>query len=189
MPRPDHVPPGSGAARSCFWTPVTKNVQNDQGDRGRRPVLRPPALHGVLRRSSRRQNLDHLRAGQPDTGEPLTVDYQPAEDAIAATGGRASDTAAARRSIAQPATTSRFRPRRPLRASTNSMRPCFHELTPLERARVPAELEPQGEGEHVRPWRTRRRDRLVLLVQGTGRACLGEPRTTTSLTSEPGSRR
>ena len=32
------------------------------------------------------KNLDHLRAGQPDTGEPLTVDYQPAEDAIAATG-------------------------------------------------------------------------------------------------------
>ena len=32
------------------------------------------------------KNLDHLRAGQPDTSEPLTVDYQPAEDAIEATG-------------------------------------------------------------------------------------------------------
>ena len=32
------------------------------------------------------KHLDHLRAGQADTGEPLTVDYQPAEDAIEATG-------------------------------------------------------------------------------------------------------
>ena len=28
--------------------------------------------------------LDHLRAGQPDTGEPLIVDYQPAEEAMEA---------------------------------------------------------------------------------------------------------
>ena len=32
--------------------------------------------------------LDHLRAGQPDTNEPLNVDYQPADEALeAALGG------------------------------------------------------------------------------------------------------
>jgi len=33
------------------------------------------------------EGLEHLRAGMPDDGELLTVDYQPAEDAIQATGG------------------------------------------------------------------------------------------------------
>ena len=30
---------------------------------------------------------------------------------------------------------------------------CFHELCHCHGARVPAELVPQGQGEHLRPWR------------------------------------
>ena len=65
---------------------MTKTVQNDQGDEedDRFFVLRLYTVFNVDQVEGK--NLDHLRAGQPDTDEPLTVDYQPAEDAIEATG-------------------------------------------------------------------------------------------------------
>ena len=140
---------------------MTKKVENEQGDQedDRFFVLRLYTVFNVDQVEGK--NLDHLRAGQPDTGEPLTVDYQPAEEAIDSNRCKSSDTAVARRSTRPVGTTSRFRPRRPSSPWTSSTAPSFHELvTPLERARVPAELEPQGEGQHVRPRRTHRRDRL-----------------------------
>ena len=32
MPRPSHVPPGRWGTQIVFWSPVTKKVENDQGD-------------------------------------------------------------------------------------------------------------------------------------------------------------
>ena len=86
MRRPPHVPEGQWGCQICFWTPVTKTVQTPQGDEeeDRFFVLRMYTVFCVDQVEGK--HLDHLRAGQADTGEPLTVDYQPAEDAIEATG-------------------------------------------------------------------------------------------------------
>ena len=61
---------------------MTKKVQNDQGDLedDRFFVLRLYTVFNV----DQVEGLDHLRAGQPDTGEPLTIDYQPADEALEA---------------------------------------------------------------------------------------------------------
>ena len=32
MPRPSHIPPGKWGTQIVFWSPVTKKVENDQGD-------------------------------------------------------------------------------------------------------------------------------------------------------------
>ena len=85
MRRPPHVPEGQWGCQICFWTPVTKTVHTDEGDEEDRFfVLRLYTVFCIDQVEGK--HLDHLRAGQADTGEPLTVDYQPAEDAIAATG-------------------------------------------------------------------------------------------------------
>ena len=86
MRRPPHVPEGQWGCQICFWTPVTKKVENDQGDEeeDRFFVLRMYTVFCVDQVEGK--NLDHLRAGQAETGEPLTVDYQPAENAIEVTG-------------------------------------------------------------------------------------------------------
>ena len=126
MPRPDHVPAGKWGTQIVFWSPVTKKVENDQGDLedDRFFVLRLYTVFNV----DQVEGLDHLRAGQPDTGEPLVIDYQPAEDAIVGNWWRTSDSAAARRSTARLATTSRFHPRRPSSALDEFYGTCFHEL-------------------------------------------------------------
>jgi antirestriction protein ArdC len=84
MPRPDHIPPGKWGTQVIFCAPVNKKVQNENGDLedDRFFVLRLYTVFNVDQVSG----LDHLKAGQPDTDEGLTVDYQPADDAIAATG-------------------------------------------------------------------------------------------------------
>ena len=83
MPRPGDVPPGKWGTQIVFWSPVTKKVENDQGDlqEDKFLVLRLYTVFNV----DQVEGLDHLRAGQPDTSESI-VDYQPAEEAIAATG-------------------------------------------------------------------------------------------------------
>jgi antirestriction protein ArdC len=83
MPRPDHVPPGKWGTPIVFWSPVSKQVQNENGDieDDKFFVLRLYTVFNV----DQVTGLDHLKAGQPDTDEPLIVDYQPADDAIAAT--------------------------------------------------------------------------------------------------------
>jgi antirestriction protein ArdC len=84
MPRPDHVSPGKWGTQIAFWSPVTKKVENENGDLedDRFYVLRLYTVFNV----DQTTGLDHLRASHPETDEPLTVDYQPAEDAIEATG-------------------------------------------------------------------------------------------------------
>lgn len=84
MPRPSQIPPGKWGTQIVFWSPVTKKVENDQGDLedDRFFVLRMYTVFCV----DQVTGLEHLRAGQPDTNEPLAVDYQPAEEAIEATG-------------------------------------------------------------------------------------------------------
>jgi len=85
MRRPPHVPEGQWGCQICFWTPVTKTVHTDEGDEEDRFfVLRMYTVFCIDQVEGK--HLDHLRAGQADTNEPLTVDYQPAEDAIEATG-------------------------------------------------------------------------------------------------------
>lgn len=86
MARPSHVPPGKWGTQIVFWSPITKKVENENGDLedDRFFVLRLYTVFCVDQVSG--DHLNHLRAGQPDTGEPLTIDYQPAEYAIAATG-------------------------------------------------------------------------------------------------------
>ena len=88
MPRPSHIPPGKWGTQIVFWSPVNKKVVNDQGDLedDKFFVLRLYTVFNV----DQVEGLDHLRAGQPDTGEPLAIDYQPAEDAIEATGANIS---------------------------------------------------------------------------------------------------
>jgi antirestriction protein ArdC len=84
MSRPSNVPPGRWGTQIVFWSPITKKVENDQGDLedDKFFVLRLYTVFCV----DQVEGLDHLRAGAPDTSEPLAVNYEPAEDAIAATG-------------------------------------------------------------------------------------------------------
>ena len=86
MRRPDNVPQGQWGCQICFWSPVTKKIENDNGELedDRFFVLRMYTVFSVDQVEG--THLDHLRAGKDDTGESLTVDYQPAEDAIKATG-------------------------------------------------------------------------------------------------------
>jgi antirestriction protein ArdC len=82
MRRPTHVPEGKWGTQIVFWSPVTKTVQNDQGDDepDRFFVLRLYTVFNV----DQVEGLDHLRAGQGDTGEPLAIDYHPADAALEA---------------------------------------------------------------------------------------------------------
>jgi antirestriction protein ArdC len=84
MARPSHVPPGKWGTQICFWRPVIKTVQTDLGDEevDRFFILRMYTVFNV----DQIIGLDHLKAGQPDNGEPLAVDYEPADHAIEATG-------------------------------------------------------------------------------------------------------
>jgi antirestriction protein ArdC len=85
-PRPSEIPPGRWGTQIVFWSPVTKKIQNDQGDLedDKFFVLRLYTVFNIDQVEGK--NLDHLRTSQDDTSEPLTVDYQPAENAIEATG-------------------------------------------------------------------------------------------------------
>ena len=119
MRRPPHVPEGQWGCQICFWTPVTKTIHTDEGDEEDRFfVLRMYTVFCIDQVEGK--HLDHLRAGQVDTGEPLAVDYQPAEDAIGATGAT-SASAGARRFIRRAMITSRCRQKPLSRAWTNSM--------------------------------------------------------------------
>jgi antirestriction protein ArdC len=84
MKRPSHVPEGKWGTQIVFWSPVTKTVHNDLGEdeEDRFFVLRLYTVFCI----DQVEGLDHLRADQPDTGEPLAIDYQPADHAIEATG-------------------------------------------------------------------------------------------------------
>jgi antirestriction protein ArdC len=86
MARPQHVPPGRWGTQIVFWSPVTKKIENENGDQedDRFFVLRLYTVFNIDQVSG--DHLDHLRAGQADTGETAVIDYEPADHAIEATG-------------------------------------------------------------------------------------------------------
>ena len=74
MARPSHVPPGKWGTQICFWSPVTKTVKSDDGtdEEDRFFVLRLYTVFCVDQVEG--SHLDHLRAGQPDTGATVVID-------------------------------------------------------------------------------------------------------------------
>jgi antirestriction protein ArdC len=85
MPRPPHIPSGKWGTQIVFWTPVVKTERDAEGDEktDRYFVMRSYTVFNVDQVEG--SHLDHLRAGKPDTDESVVIDYQPAEEAIAAT--------------------------------------------------------------------------------------------------------
>ncbi len=88
MRRPSNLKEGDWGCRIVYWSSVTKTVTNDRGDQepDRFYVLRLYTVFSIDQVEG--SNLDHLRAGQADTPDALTANYQPAEEALeAAIGG------------------------------------------------------------------------------------------------------
>jgi antirestriction protein ArdC len=85
MARPSHVQPGKWGCQICFWSPITRTVRTEEGEEEEDKffVLRLYTVFNVDQVEG--DHLDHLRAGQTDTGETAVIDYQPAEEAVAAT--------------------------------------------------------------------------------------------------------
>jgi antirestriction protein ArdC len=86
--RPSHVGEGEWGCKIVYWSPVTKTVKNDQGEEepDRFYVLRLYSVFSLDQVDA--PHLDHLRTDQGDTIDPLTADYQPADEALeAAIGG------------------------------------------------------------------------------------------------------
>ncbi len=86
MPRPSHVPPGQWGTQIVFWSPITKKGRDQDGDEteDRFFIMRTYTVFSVDQVEGDR--LDHLRAGRADTDGSVVIDYEPAEEAIAATG-------------------------------------------------------------------------------------------------------
>ena len=62
------VPEGKWGTQIVFWAPVVKTVENENGEQeeDRFFFMRTYTVFNV----DQVEGLDHLRAGQPDTGEP-----------------------------------------------------------------------------------------------------------------------
>ena len=88
MRRPADVPEGRWGTTIVFWTPVTKTEQDAEGDEktDRYFVMRSYTVFNVDQVEG--GQLDHLRAGMADTDgdSASSIDYEPAEEAIDATG-------------------------------------------------------------------------------------------------------
>jgi antirestriction protein ArdC len=88
MPRPSHVPPGRWGTQIVFWSPITKTVTNHHGEdeEDRFFVMRTYTVFNVDQVEG--DHLDHLRSGrtEDDTTGSVVIDYEPAEEAITATG-------------------------------------------------------------------------------------------------------
>ncbi|MDB5350144.1 MAG: traC 1 [Planctomycetota bacterium] len=88
MRRPDGVPEGQWGTQIVFWSPITKRVKDDTGkdEEDRFFIMKSYTVFNVEQVEG--GQLDHLRSGMADTdGDDATViDYEPAEEAIAATG-------------------------------------------------------------------------------------------------------
>ncbi len=127
MPRPSHVQPGKWGTQIVFWSPVTKTIENENGDQedDRFMFLRLYTVFCIDQVSG--DHLDHLRAGQPDTGETAVIDYQPADHAIEAT--RASIRFGGGKAFYSPATDSITVPPRATFESVNEFyATVLHEL-------------------------------------------------------------
>ena len=82
MRRPSDVPEGKWGTQIVFWAPIVKTVENENGEQeaDRFFFMRTYTVFNI----DQVEGLDHLRAGQPDTGESTVIDYQPAEEAVEA---------------------------------------------------------------------------------------------------------
>jgi antirestriction protein ArdC len=126
MARPSHVPPGRWGTQICFWSPVAKKVQNDEGieEDDRFFVLR---LYTVFN-ADQCEGVDHLRADKADTADSVPIDYEPADNAIEATG--ATIRYGGNRAFYSPATDSITVPPMATFESVNEFyATCLHELT------------------------------------------------------------
>jgi antirestriction protein ArdC len=84
MPRPAYVPRGKWGTQIVFWSPVTKRVENEDGDLedDRFYVLRLYTAFNV----DQVEGLDHLCTAQAEEADSVVIDYEPADQAIEATG-------------------------------------------------------------------------------------------------------
>lgn len=84
LPRPTNVPPGRWGTSIVFWSPVVKTVKNEEGeeDQDRFFFMKTYTVFNVDQVAG--DHLDHLRAGQPDDGNNLVIDYEPADEALEA---------------------------------------------------------------------------------------------------------
>jgi antirestriction protein ArdC len=85
MRRPENVPSGHWGTQIVFWSPVAKTVKNEEGEEeeDRFFIMRLYTIINVDQVEG--QHLDHLRAAQAEATESVVIDYEPAEEAIAAT--------------------------------------------------------------------------------------------------------
>ena len=125
MPRPQGIEPGKWGTQIVFWSPVSKKVENQNGDLedDRFYVLRLYTVFNV----DQVEGLDHLRAGQADTSEPVVIDYHPADQAIVATG--ATIRFGGNKAFYSPRTDSiQMPPRETFESVDEFYSTCFHEL-------------------------------------------------------------
>ena len=148
MPRPAHVPPGrvGHADRLLVASHQDSRERRGEEEEDRFFVLRMYTVFNIDQVSG--DHLDHLRAGQPDTGEAAVIDYEPAEEAIEATG--ASIRYGGGKAFYSPAEDSiQVPPKAKFDGVGRVLCDGLARTLPLERAREPPELVPQGEGEHL----------------------------------------
>ncbi len=86
MPRPTHIPSGQWGTQIVFWSPVVKTERDEEGDEkaDRFFIMKTYTVFNVDQVEG--AHLDHLRSCTADTSEGIVIDYEPAEEAIAATG-------------------------------------------------------------------------------------------------------
>jgi antirestriction protein ArdC len=84
-PRPSDVPPGQWGCQITFFKPVTKLEQNDRGEEVdvQYPLLRTYTIFSVDQVEG--AHLDRFRVGELSVN-PDFIDFDPAEEAITATG-------------------------------------------------------------------------------------------------------
>jgi antirestriction protein ArdC len=82
MRRPPNVPEGKWGTQIVFWAPIVKTKENENGEQeeDRFFFMKTFTVFNI----DQVENLDHLRAGQPDTAQDNVIDYEPAEQAVEA---------------------------------------------------------------------------------------------------------
>src|SRR5262249_34013553 len=82
--RPDDVPPGKWGTKIIFWKPVTRIEKDENGDEQERsfPLLREYTVFNVEQCDG--AALEKFRVHAPSSTH--TIDYEPAESVVAATG-------------------------------------------------------------------------------------------------------
>lgn len=84
--RPAALPEGQWGSTVVFWSPISKTVMAEDGteEEDKFFVMKTFTVFNIDQVEG--DHLDHLRAGRADTDGSVVIDYEPAEEAIAATG-------------------------------------------------------------------------------------------------------